>query len=186
LKFAVLYYDGFSEFEIVLACLFFKEDELLTVGLGDEAYRSEENQRFLVDQNIDEVDVDALDLLIIPGGEPAQLVENDELKTFIERLLAAGKKVAGICGGASALAGMGILDGKKCTGLSSGRDPEIPSWSYFANTDFSDDHVVVDGDIITAQGQAYVEFAIELARQMDLCEDEGDYDEALKWFKNLR
>jgi hypothetical protein len=46
--------------------------------------------------------------------------------------------------------------------------------------------VVVDGNIITAQGQAYVEFAIELARQMGLCEKEEDYENALKWFKNIR
>jgi 4-methyl-5(b-hydroxyethyl)-thiazole monophosphate biosynthesis len=182
----VLYYDGFSEFEVVLACLFFKESELVAVGLGEKEYRSEENQHFLVDQNLDEVDVDTLDLLIIPGGEPDQLVEHDQLKDFIARLLAADKKVAGICGGASALAGMGFLDGKKCTGMGSGQDPEQPSWAYFANADFSDDHVVVDGNIITAQGQAYVEFAVELARQMDLSEDPQDYGEAARWFKNIR
>lgn len=186
MKFAVLYYDGFSEFEIVLACLFFKEDELLTIGLGEKEYRSEENQRFIVDQSINEVDVDLLDLLIIPGGEPGQLVENDELKSFIERLLAANTKVAGICGGASALAGMGFLDGKNCTGMSSGWDPELSGASFYDNTNFLEDHVVVDGNLITAQGQAYVEFAIELARQMDLCEDPQDYVEATKWFKNVR
>ena len=186
MKFAVLYYEGFSEFEVVLACLFFKENELLTIGLEAKEYHSEGNQRFLADQTLDEVDFDALDLFIIPGGEPDLLVENETLKDFIERLLAAGKKVAAICGGASALAGMGFLDGKKCTGMGSGRDPEQPSWSYFANTDFSDDPVVVEGNIITAQGQAYVEFAVELARQMDLCEDPQDYVEAAKWFKNIR
>lgn len=186
MKFAVLYYDGFSEFEIVLACLFFKEEELLTVGLEAKEYRSEGKQRFLADQTLDKLDVDSLDLFIIPGGEPDQLVGNQVLKEVIRRLLAAGKKVAGICGGASALAGMGFLDGKQCTGMGSGRDPERPSWSYFANTNFSDDHVVVDGDIITAQGQAYVEFAVELARQMDLCEAPQDYVEATRWFKNIR
>lgn len=186
MKFAVLYYDGFSEFEIVLACLFFKEEELLTVGLEGKEYRSEGNQRFLADQTLAEMDVDSLDLFIIPGGEPDLLVDNEILKDVIERLLAGGKIVAGICGGASALAGMGFLDGKKCTGMGSGKDTDRPSWSYFANTDFSEDHVVVDGNLITAQGQAYVEFAIELARQMDLGEDPQDYEEATRWFKNIR
>jgi hypothetical protein len=45
---------------------------------------------------------------------------------------------------------------------------------------------VVDGNIITAQGQAYVEFAIELARQMGLCTNEEDYGMAEKWFRNIR
>jgi 4-methyl-5(b-hydroxyethyl)-thiazole monophosphate biosynthesis len=186
LKFAVLYYDGFSEFEIVLACLFFKESELVSVGLGEKTYRSEGNQRFIVDKYIDEVDVDSLDLIIIPGGEPAPLVENEALKDFIGRVLDAGKKVAGICGGASALAGMGFLDGKKCTGMADGFDPELSGASYYGNTTFLEDHVVVDGNLITAQGQAYVEFAVELARQMELCEDPQDYVEATRWFKNIR
>ena len=70
--------------------------------------------------------------------------------------------------------------------MSTGRDPLRPSYQYFSESFFSDEHVVVDGNIITAQGQAYVEFAVELARQMNLCEQEDDYRKALKWFKNIR
>jgi hypothetical protein len=44
----------------------------------------------------------------------------------------------------------------------------------------------VDGNIITVQGQAHVEFAVELARQMGLCKTKEEYDEGLKWFKNIR
>jgi hypothetical protein len=46
--------------------------------------------------------------------------------------------------------------------------------------------VVVDGNIITAQGQAYVEFAVEIARQMRLYENEDDYNDVLRWAKNIR
>ena len=46
--------------------------------------------------------------------------------------------------------------------------------------------MVVDGNIITAQGQAYVEFAFELARQMELSEKEEEYEAGIKWFKNIR
>jgi putative intracellular protease/amidase len=42
------------------------------------------------------------------------------LKRFVESLVAGNKKVAAICGGAGLLAGLGVLKGKKCTGLSSG------------------------------------------------------------------
>jgi putative intracellular protease/amidase len=183
---ALFYYDGFSEFEIVLIGLFFKEHELITVALEDREYRSEECQRFVVDRVIKDVDVKTIDLFVIPGGEPAPLVDNLELKHFVESLVAQNKKVAGICGGASILPGLGVLKGKKCTGLASGEDPNIPSYQYYSETDFLEEHVVVDGNIITAQGQAYVEFAIELARQMSLCEKEEEYEEALKWFKNIR
>jgi 4-methyl-5(b-hydroxyethyl)-thiazole monophosphate biosynthesis len=186
MKIALFYYDGFSEFEIALIGLFFKEHDVIAIALEDREYKSEECQRFIVDKVIKDMDVQTIDLFVIPGGDPAPLVENHELKNFVENLIAQNKKVAGICGGASLLAGLGVLKGKKCTGLASGRNPSLPSYQYFSETNFSDEHVVVDGNIITAQGQAYVEFAIELARQMSLCEKDEYYGEALKWFKNIR
>ena len=186
MKVALLYYDKFAEFEVVLVGLIFRRHDFITIALENREYRSEECQRFCVDQSIKEVDIDLVDLLVIPGGEPELLVDNIELKNFIETLVARNKKVAGICGGAAVLAGLGILKGKNCTGLSSGREPNTREYQYFSESTFLDDHVVVDGNMITAQGQAYVEFAFELARQMKLYEKEEEYDEGIKWFKNIR
>jgi putative intracellular protease/amidase len=186
MKIALLYYDEFSEFEVVLICLIFRRHDLISIALENREYRSEESQRFCVDQVIKDVDIDSIDMFVIPGGEPAQLVDNLELKDFVENLVARNKKVAGICGGACLLGGLGVLKGKKCTGLSSGKNPNIPEYQYFSGSTFLDDHVVVDGNIITAQGQAYVEFAFELARQIGLSKNEEEYDAGVKWFKNIR
>lgn len=186
MKVALLYYDEFSEFEVVIACLIFRRHKLITVALESREYKSEEGQRFLVDHALQDVDLDSIDLLIIPGGEPAPLVDNVQLKAFVEGLVARDKKVAGICGGAALLAGLGVLKGKHCTGLSSGRNPNIPAFQYFSDSTFLDDHVVVDGNLITAQGQAYVEFAFELARQMHMSEKEEEYQAGIRWFKNIR
>ncbi len=107
-----------------------------------------------MDQVIKDVDIDSIDLLVIPGGEPDPLVNNLELKSFVENLLARNKKVAGICRGAALLAGLGVLEGKRCTGLTLGKAPDISEYQYFSESIFLDDHVIVDGNIITAQGQA--------------------------------
>jgi putative intracellular protease/amidase len=123
-------------------------------------------------------------LLVIPGGNPAPLVDNQELKSFIEKLVDRHKKISGICGCASLLAGLEILKGKKCTGMASGVNPSGNSYKYYSESTLSEEQVVVDGNIITAQGQAYVEFAVELARQMGLYKNKDDED--LKWFKNIR
>jgi putative intracellular protease/amidase len=186
LKIALFYYDDFCEFEVVLVGMVFKRHEFITIALEDREYRSEERQRYCVDQVIKDVDIDSIDLLVIPGGEPYQLIDNLELKSFIEELLAKNKKVAGICGGAELLAGLGLLKGKRCTGMSTGKDENLPSFQYFSESIFLDDYVVVDGNIITAQGQAYVEFAFELARQMKLSAKEEEYQAGIKWFKNIR
>jgi putative intracellular protease/amidase len=186
MKIALFYYDGFSEFEVVLIGLLFKKHDLISIALEDREYRSEENQRFYVDMVIKDVDVDSIDLFVIPGGDPYPLVGNQELKSFIENLASKNKKISGICGGASLLAGLGILKGKKCTGMTSGVVPSVKSYHYYSESTISDEYVVVDGNIITAQGQAYVEFAVELVRQMGLYTNIAEYDEDLKWFKNIR
>lgn len=183
---ALFYYDGFSGFEVVLVGLLFRQEDFMCIALENREYRSEERQRYCVDRIIKEVDADSIDLLVIPGGDPAPLVENPELKSFIAELLRKGKKVAGICGGASLLAGLGILKGKRCTGMTAGVDPSRPSYKYYSESTVSGEHVVVDGNIITAQGQAYVEFAVELVRQMGLYKNEEEYAEELKWLKNIR
>jgi 4-methyl-5(b-hydroxyethyl)-thiazole monophosphate biosynthesis len=186
MKIALFYYDGFSEFEIVLIGLLLKDQEIITVALEKREYCSEERQRFVVDSTIHKVDPGSIDLLVIPGGDPAPLVGNLELKNFIGKVLAANKKVAGICGGASLLAGMGFLKGKCCTGMTSGVRPDQPSTAYYAESIVSDKYVVVDGNIITAQGQAYAEFAVELVHQMGLYNNHDEYQLELNWCKNIR
>ena len=187
MKIALFYYDGFSEFEVALVGLFFKQHDVLSVALEKREYCSEECQRFCVDRAIREVNVDEIELLVIPGGDPAPLIENRELKSFIEELLRRNKKVAGICGGSILLAGLGLLRGKRCTGMSSGVDPRPGTYyDYYSESTVVEDHVVVDGNIITAQGQAYVEFAAELVRQMGLFKREEEYDEVVRWFRNIR
>ena len=184
---AFFYYDGFAEFEIVLVGLIFhRKHDIISIALENREYRSEECQRFCVDQAIQDVDIDSIELLVIPGGEPEPLVANLELKGLVENLVARNRKVAGICGGASLLAGLGILKGRKCTGGTCGVKPGDDEYKYYSDTVLSDEHVVVDGNIVTAQGQAYVEFAIELARQLGWCEKEEEYQAGLKWFKNIR
>jgi putative intracellular protease/amidase len=187
MKIALFYYDGFAEFEIVLSCLLLHhKHDIMAIALENRVYTSEEQQKFCVDQVLKDVDADAIDLLIIPGGDPAPLMGNQELKSFIEDLVRKNKKIGGICGGAILLAGLGVLKGKKCTGNTSGVKPGDNDYKYFSEAIVSDEQVVVDGNIVTAQGQAYAEFAAELARQMGLFKINEDYDDCLKWLKNIR
>ena len=187
MKIALFYYDGFAEFEIVLVSLIFhREHDIISIALENREYRSEECQRFCVDKVLKDVDVDSIDLLVIPGGNPSPLVGNQELKRFIEKLVSRNKKVGGICGGSGLLAGLGMLEGKRCTGGASGVKPGDDEYEYYSGAMLSHEYVVVDGNIITAQGQAYAEFAVELARQMGVVKDKEEYDECLRWYKNIR
>jgi len=186
MKIVFFYYDGFAEFEIAQACLLLGDLKPLFAALERRVYASGEGQRFIPSHLLSEIDPETVDLFVIPGGESSPLYENAEIKAFIEGVLAAGKKVAGICGGSELLAALGFLKGKKCTGNTSGVGPTDAVWKYYEGSRLSDDHVVADGAIITAQGQAFTEFAVLLAEVAGLHRDASESQAALNWLRNAR
>ncbi len=186
MKIVFFYYDGFAEFEIAQACLLLGELKPVFSALERRVYASEEGQRFIPSHLLSEIDPKSVDLFVIPGGDSSPLYENAEIKAFIQAVLAEGKKVAGICGGSELLAGLGLLKGKKCTGNTSGVKESDAVWKYYEGSLLSDEHVVVDGTIITAQGQAFTEFAVALADAAGLHKDKDESAAALKWLRNVR
>lgn len=182
----IFYYDGFCEFEVALTAANFKKQNLFTAALEDRVYVSEETQRFLPDRLIDGLDPEDIDLFIIPGGDPSALYDNRKLKDFILELNKRGKYIAGICGGTFLMAEYGILDNKRCTGSGSGLKPDMPFIDLFRNSVISDESVVVDGNAVTAAGQAYIELAIELGKLMNIYKSEEEIAEDFKWMKNIR
>lgn len=186
LKIAVFYYDGFAEFEISLALLLLRHCEIIAIALEKRIYISEEMQRFHVDRVLDEVDPLSVDLLIVPGGDPSSMYNHEQLKAFAKSILDNGRTVSGICGGATLLASMGVLEGKRCTGETSGVQPSDAEHVHYESTKLSDAYVVVDGNLITAQGQAFMEFAVTLAKHMGVIKDDPEKFETLNWLKNLR
>ncbi len=180
-----LYYDGFCEFELVLTAAQFKES-LLTVALEDRVYVSEEKQRFLPHKRLAEVNPTDIDLFIITGGDPSYLYDNVELQEFVEIIRKNGAYIAGICGGTYLMAKYGLLDGKKCTGGSSGILENEETKSLFKKANIINEDVVIDGKIVTATGQAFVELAGELAQLMGIYKSETERVEDYKWMKNIK
>lgn len=187
-KLTIFYYDHFAEFETVMTLLLLKNScEISTVALEKRPYQGEEMQWFCNEFTLQDVEPSTIDLLLIPGGDPQDLFHNEKLKIFIEKVVEGGGKVAGICGGSELLAALGLLDGRKCTGNTSGVFESDSAYPYYNKTLLvNDQHVVVDGPYITGQGQAYAEFAVEVARQMGSVKDDLDFEETLKWLKNIR
>lgn len=184
MKVGILYYDGFAEFEVVISALLFKKEELITIATEDRVYMCEEKQRLLPDKTIAEIDPEDIDVFIIPGGDPSYLYDNIELKNFITVLNNKNKLIAGICGGTELLARYGILDNKKCTGDSSGIKKE--DYNLYEKSTIVNEDVVVDGNIITSMGQAYVEFALEISRKINMFKDEAELKVDYKWLKNIK
>ncbi len=59
----------------------------------------------------------------------------------------------------------------------------INEFDSFNNTDFLNQNVVEDGNLITATAAGYVDFALAIGQKMDIFADEADYKETVNYFK---
>ena len=182
----IFYYDGFCEFEIVLVAAEFSSHNVITVALENKIYISEEKQKFVPDKIIQELNPDDIDLFIIPGGNPSFLYENSILKNFIKDMNNNKKTIAAICGGTELLAAYGLLDNKRCTGDSDGLKIDADYIELFRKSIILKDDVVVDGNIITSTGQAFIEFAFKLGMVMDIYKNKDEVSQKYKWYKNIK
>ncbi|QVK18093.1 DJ-1/PfpI family protein [Mycoplasmatota bacterium] len=181
----IFYYDGFCEFEVVLSALQFKGN-YFTAALENRIYISEEKQKFIPDKTIDELNTDDIDLFIIPGGNPAYLYNNIQLKDFIKELNRTNKLIAGICAGTYLMASYGLLENKRCTGASSGIDENGEYFDLFKNSIIVKEDVVVDGNAITSTGQGFIELALQLCIMMKVYSNDDEAVKAYNWFKNFK
>jgi protease I len=100
------------------------------------------------DMTLDEVDVDAFDALILPGGvgNPDRLRMEKKAIEIIRAFDSAGKPIAAICHGPWLLVEADIVRGKRVTSW-----PSIRTDLRNAGAEVADEVVVVDGHIITSR-----------------------------------
>jgi putative intracellular protease/amidase len=182
----IFYYDGFCEFEVVLAAAEFSSENVITVALEDKVYISEEKQKFIPHKTIEDINPTEVDLFIIPGGKPDYLFDNSTLKNFIRALNKEGKFISGICGGTKLMATYGILDNKRCTGDGNGLRTNADYINLFISSIIVKEDVVVDGNVITSTGQGFVEFAFKLVEIMNIYKDKEELEKSYKWYKNIK
>jgi len=159
LNVCVLLYDGMWLQEPILAMNRVHDENIIFVGLENKPYMSYEKLRCTPDITIDEVNPAEIDLLIIPGGSADHLLDEPRVKAFVSTLHSLNKLIVGICYGAILMANYGVLVGKRCTGCSNGITPETPSLCSYEKSTIINQGVVVDGNVITATGASYIEFA---------------------------
>lgn len=94
-----------------------------------------------------DVDADAYDLMVIPGGRAPETVRLDEKAVAaVTKVLDAGRPVAAICHGAQVLISAGVLEGRRVTCWRGIRD-DVRA----AGAEYVDAEVVVDGNLITSR-----------------------------------
>ncbi|GLQ97935.1 DJ-1/PfpI family protein [Dyella mobilis] len=167
----VLVFEGFADWQVALALSEVRRPgdwEVRTLGLDREPVVSSSGLRVMPDSSADELDLDAVAMLVLPGGHlwwPAQVAQVAQLAARVHE---AGAPVAAIDEGVLALARAGLLEHCRHTANWPGQiGREVPG---YAGHDQYDAHVlaVSDGGAITASHLGSIEFAREIIHVLDL------------------
>ena len=153
-KVALFIENGSEELELIAPLDVMRRANLevdLISANNEDFITSSHNVKILADKKIDEVNnILEYDAIVIPGGMPGStlLRDNKKIIEFYQTMYNSGKLVAAICTAPIVLSAAGITDDKEVTSYP-GFDKEINYKNYN-----SDKAVVIDKNVITAQGPA--------------------------------
>ena len=157
---AVLLANGFEEIEALTPVDMLRRAglEVKTVGIGGKRIVGSHGIALEADMLPEEVNLDAVDMAIFPGGMPGSL--NLDKSEFTDEIIGAvtknGGRLAAICAAPLVLGRRGLLVGKRATCY-----PGFESELRGAVT--TGEGVVTDGSITTARGMGVaLEFSKEL------------------------
>lgn len=161
-KVLIILAEGFEEIEAVTIIDVLRRAELdVTVaGVGAQKIKGAHAIEVSADVLLDQYH-DTPDAVILPGGMPGSenLGKSAKVNEIVKKIHAQKKLVGAICAApAVALGPTGVLDGKKATCFP-GFEKQLP-----ASTKFSEDRVVLDGNVLTSRGPGTAfEFSLKVA-----------------------
>lgn len=160
-----LVYDNCCFYEIVILNYFMKftEQEVLLCSIDGEAVNCMEGYSVNTDISLDDIDINDVRSLTITGGD-ISAINNTQVHTLIQTLADRETLISAICAGVDVLESAGILSGIKST--------------HSEDTD-----IMTDKNVITARANAYVDFAIEVAKKLGLFKDEDDLQGTIDFWK---
>lgn len=116
---------------------------------GDQTYSEKPGHNFTLNADFDEVEAEAYDALVVPGGRAPEYIRLNEKVLEITRHFAqANKPIAAICHGLQVLAAAGVLEGKSCTGYPACGPDVTMAGGLYAHIPV--DEAMVDGNLVTA------------------------------------
>lgn len=156
--------NGFEEIEALATVDILRRAgvDVVTVGVGSKMPIGAHGMAVCADIAESELDVDAIDGVVLPGGMPG--TTNLEASAVVQKAISCvserGSLMAAICAAPSILGHGGYLRNKKAT-CYPGFESEL------SDAVVCSEGVVVDGNIITASGAGVaIDFALELVRYL--------------------
>ncbi|KOF57795.1 MULTISPECIES: DJ-1/PfpI family protein [Clostridium] len=180
-------YEGMTDFEMTFACHLLKlfgEKELFTIAYDKESVSGTSGIKYLPDFTVNEVlNFNDVEALIIPGGWSSG--DRKEIFTLIKKLHSEEKLLCAICAGPIYLAKAGILKGYSYTTTLERENLKNLGEMYdpFPRETYVDKGVIRDRNIITAKGNSFVDFGVEIFDAMNLFADDGEKIQCAKHYK---
>lgn len=171
--------DGFEEVEALAAVDMIRRAglELKTVGVDNILINGAHGIRVECDCTADEIVLDSnLSAVILPGGMPGtlNLEKNQIVQKAIDYACEKERLICAICAAPSILGHKGLLKGKKAIAYP-GFEKDLEG------AEISENHVVCDGNIITAKGAGVaVDFGLEIVSYLSGAEKAEEIRKAIQ------
>lgn len=160
-----------ADFEVVFALHLlngYQDRKIVTVGYSRESVTAQSGIKYTADLTLEEAaELNDIEALIMPGGPIRE--RNERLVSFLQTLHQRGVLLAAICFAPQYLARCGLLDTRRyTTSCTIEHIRKLGVSDPFPRGQYVDERVVTDGNIITAKGHAFVDFAFEILKYLGI------------------
>lgn len=167
-------YENMADFEITLLLHRLKntgKKSIIYISEDTSPIKAQSRLTYIPDKKISDINnLEGVEALIIPGGPINN--EQNEICPLIKECVKLNKLVSAICFAPQFLGRAGILtDYKFTTSCSEEKIKNLGVENPFNWNNYINKRTVVDRNVITAQGFAFVDFAIEVCTYLNIYED---------------
>ncbi|ADE15578.1 intracellular protease, PfpI family [Nitrosococcus halophilus Nc 4] len=132
---------------------------------GDQTYSEKPGHNFTVNADFDEIQAEAYDALVIPGGRAPEYIRlNERVLAIVRHFGSTNKPIASVCHGAQLLVAAQVVEGKNCSAYPSIAPDVALAGGKFVKLGMDQAHV--DGNLVTAP--AWPAHADWLAKLLEL------------------
>lgn len=139
--------------------------KVVTAGLNNEPVKASRGVTLIPDTNLDDVLALDFDMVVLPGGRGADLLDEDpRIHRIVKQMADSGKAVAAICAAPKVLAHAGVLAGKRATCFPGAI---APAEAEAQGIELVDRPVVRDNAVTTSRGPGTaMDFALQLIEEL--------------------
>ncbi|CAM3829968.1 DJ-1/PfpI family protein [Parendozoicomonas haliclonae] len=182
-KVLVVLYPDCIEFEIKLALEILSPTCDITSCTPDgQMHKGSSGLNYQPDCDYQTALAEHYDCVLVPGGDVGTVVDNVELQQLLQKANKHGSLVAAICAGPFLLARAGILVGRSHTNAAIYPREVVSVWD---GSRFLKQPLVVDGSVITALPEAFIDFAIAIGQRMGCFKNNEQAERTRRYYKGV-